>query len=511
MRKHISELSGYCGAGEILFDFKKAAYAQLEIELDSPAEDLAQVVISECAENGRIAYGGGWRTFKMNDFRVTRGQKVYRFQIPTHQGCYGVANHLDTPADFGGEVAIFRYVYVNHYYGPVKVRRIEFFNDAPEDAAHFESSNEKLDEIWEFCKYSMLATSIFPCYIDGERERLPYEADAYIAQMGHFCSGADYSIARNTIDYFMENGDKTWPTEWLLLTPYLAHYYNLYSGDTASLERWLPELPAKALEHFCRKEDGLLVPQGNVRDIVDWPETCLDGYEFKTPNFVPNAFRYGTLLMLAEMTGDSSYVKKAESLKAMLRKKMLKKGLFVDNPESSHTGLHTAMFALRFGLAEGQEVAAHQAIVRKSGMKCSVYAAQFLLESCFVGGMDDLGIQLMTSDGEWSWMNMLRKGATVTMEAWDDSLKPNQDWSHPWGAAPANIIPRYVAGVRPVAAGFSKFEVKPSCAAPEKFFLRQPTPFGAVEVRKDGAKLDVTLVGTDRKLKKLGKGLYALA
>jgi len=25
---------------------------------------------------------------------------------------------------------------------------------------------------------------------------------------------------------------------------------------------------------------------------------------------------------------------------------------------------------------------------------------------------------------------MLDKGATITMEAWDDTLKPNQDWTH---------------------------------------------------------------------------------
>jgi hypothetical protein len=45
------------------------------------------------------------------------------------------------------------------------------------------------------------------------------------------------------------------------------------------------------------------------------------------------------------------------------------------------------------------------------------------------------------------------------MEAWDDSFKPNQDWNHPWGAAPGNIIVRHLAGIRPLEPGFKKFSV----------------------------------------------------
>ena len=64
----------------------------------------------------------------------------------------------------------------------------------------------------------------------------------------------------------------------------------------------------------------------------------------------------------------------------------------------------------------------------------------------------------MTSDSLRSWMNMIRKGATMAMEAWDDTFKPNQDWNHPWGAAPANMIPRGLFGIRPLKPGFAEFE-----------------------------------------------------
>lgn len=510
MRKKISEQSVEYVDGYAFFDFQKACYGQVEVELDGCARDLVEIVLGEYAENGGIVHKPGWRTFKIDDFRISPEQKVYRMNIPTHRGAYGALPHIETPEEFGGEVAVFRYVEINHYYGPAKVRRIEFYNDAPEDAAHFQSSDMKLDKIWEFCKHSLLATSIFPCYVDGERERMPYEGDAYIAELGHYCCGADYSIAERTIDYFMANGDRTWPTEWILLTPQLAYYFYLYSGNRDALDRWLSMLPEKVLPHFFR-ENGLLCPKPPVRDIVDWPEKSRDGYEFGEANFVPNAYCHGSLRILAQLTGDQGFDRKADMLKARLRESMLKNGVFVDNPDSCHTSLHTAMFALRFGLVDGEaEVASCSEIIRKKGMACSVYAAQFLLETCFGAGLDDLGMEFLTSDGLRSWFNMLRCGSTITMEAWDESEKPHQDWSHPWGAAPANIIPRHVVGLRPVAPGFSRFVVKPSPASPQEFFLRQPTPFGAIEVQKKGEKVEVSLKGDGRRLVETSPGEWLL-
>ena len=60
---------------------------------------------------------------------------------------------------------------------------------------------------------------------------------------------------------------------------------------------------------------------------------------------------------------------------------------------------------------------------------------------------------------------MLRVGSTITLEAWDLKFKKNMDWNHAWGAAPANIIPRYVLGVRPLEPGFSKVLIQPQPGA----------------------------------------------
>ena len=59
---------------------------------------------------------------------------------------------------------------------------------------------------------------------------------------------------------------------------------------------------------------------------------------------------------------------------------------------------------------------------------------------------------------------MIRVGSTITLEAWDNTFKGNQDWNHAWGAVPGNIIPRYLLGIRPIEPGFKKVLIRPQPA-----------------------------------------------
>src|SRR5439155_19763851 len=127
-----------------------------------------------------------------------------------------------------------------------------------------------------------------------------------------------------------------------------------------------------------------------------------------------------------------------------------KSGLYVDGENVNHSSQHANLFALAFGLVPADRKPRVIKFIKSRGMACSVYPAQFLLEGLFENGADEYAIELMTRDDERSWRHMLAVGSTITTEAWDEKFKPNLDWNHAWGAAPANIIPRYVLGVRPL-------------------------------------------------------------
>ncbi len=497
--------------GNILIDFGKDAYGRLEVDLTGQGGETVELAIGEVLKDGRLNRDpGGYRCFKKQDITLKPGTHTYAFDIPLHRAPEPSLPKCYPPESAGGEIAPFRYAEINGYEGTFDARQLAVFAPFNDDAAMFECSDEWLNRVWAFCKYSIKVTTPFGKYVDGERERLPYEGDAYINQLGHFCCDADYTIARNTIDHLLVY--PTWPTEWHLLMPLIVRDYLLYSGDADSARRWYPVLKERTLRHHAG-DDFLIRPQNGIRDIVDWPMGERDDYEFGDVNLVPNCYHYRSLLAMAELGEDGSYRQRAAQIKESIRRTMLKGGYFVDNPGSDHVSLHGTVFALWSGVAEETEAPALTEVLRKKGMSCSVYVAQFLLETCYAWNLNDHARDLMTGNGLRSWRNMLDKGATITMEAWDDSLKPNQDWNHAWGAAPANIITRELCGIKPVAPGLDVFRVDPRPGELVSFKVRQPTRHGAIELEYDNSGYRLTVPEGSRALygdKAYGPGSHKL-
>ncbi len=75
----------------------------------------------------------------------------------------------------------------------------------------------------------MKATSFAGVYVDGDRERKPYEADAYINQLSHYAADSEFTIGRYTLEYLLRNS--TWPTEWKFHFPLIAWADYLYTGN----------------------------------------------------------------------------------------------------------------------------------------------------------------------------------------------------------------------------------------------------------------------------------------
>jgi hypothetical protein len=84
----------------------------------------------------------------------------------------------------------------------------------------------------------------------------------------------------------------------------------------------------------------------------------------------------------------------------------------------------------------------------------------------------------------------------MTWEAWDSKYKPNQDWNHAWGAAPANLIPRKLMGIQPLGPGFAKVLIQPPQTSLKWAEMRVPTVQGSLFVRVEnepGYRLEVDL------------------
>jgi hypothetical protein len=164
------------------------------------------------------------------------------------------------------------------------------------------------------------------------------------------------------------------------------------------------------------------------------------------------------------------------------------RGLYTDGEGSDHTSQHASFFPLAFGLVPKPRIPQIADFIESKGMACSVYGAQYLLEALFTAGRADHAIGLMAARGPRTWCRMIEEGSTMTWEAWGPEFKPNLTWNHPWGAAPANILSRFVLGVRPIEPGFSRMLIAPSLGPLKWAHGKVPTPHGPVLVKLEKGK-----------------------
>lgn len=499
------------GDGNIFVDYGKAAFGYLKLYFPEPAheETTLRVRFGEKLLDGKIDQkpGGSIRHYLVK-IALPKGARELAIHPPRDKrNTSGAAVRL--PKEFG-TVAPFRYVEVSGLPGAMRadqVERIRIEYPFDEGASYFESSDETLNAIWDLCKYSIRATTFCGVYVDGDRERIPYEADAYINQLSHYSVDREYALARHSHEYLMKH--PTWPTEWHQQSIFMAWEDFMYTGNTESLSVYYEQLKREKLLSHAMNPDGLLdTSDKQFRDIVDWPPSERDAHEMRPVNTVVNAFHYATLIRMAGIAdalgkpGESEqFRKEAGTFKATFNRILWddSRKCYVDGEGSQHSSVQSNLFPLAFDLVPPEQVAHVADFLKERGMRCSVYAAQFLLDGLYQNGQSDLGLQFLTSKQKRSWYNMIRQGSTITLEAWDKTNKTNLDWNHAWGAAPANLIPRQVVGVRPLEPGFRKILVHPQPASLQSFSSRVPTIRGPVSVEyattESGYELQVTVPG----------------
>ncbi|MBC8128478.1 MAG: family 78 glycoside hydrolase catalytic domain [Gloeobacteraceae cyanobacterium ES-bin-144] len=494
--------------GSFLIDFGKVSFANLR--LAAPAGRPAEITVhlgESLLENrvnrkppGSVRYAA---------IKLSLDGKVPSIAAPapdkrntTHPSA------VLTPPEWG-VILPFRWVEIEGWPGELCpehiTRRSAFLTAWDDSAASFTSSDPRLNGIWELCKYSIKATTFAGIYVDGDRERIPYEADAYLNQISHYTTDRDLQIARDSFDFLIKK--PTWPSEWPPHMVFMAYADFMHTADIAWLAPRYEALKSKLLTSRARA-DGLIqsnAAQISRDDIVDWPTTERDGYVFTPINTVVNAFHLRTLTLMAEMATALGKTVDAEDFTAREKKARAAfqeilfnpaTGSYRDGEGTDHSSQHANLFSLAFHLVpEENRVAVTRAILQKQ-MACSVYAAQYLLEGLFQNELGREALTLITAPTDRSWKHMFESGTTITWEAWDQKHKPNQDWNHAWGAAPANLFPRFILGAQALTPGWKRTLIRPHPGDLKSASGKIPTPSGPILIQWENAnnfRLTVTL------------------
>ncbi len=498
--------------------FEKAVFGTVALTFSSDkGGEQIRVRLGEARIGNHInrTPGACIRVREADLLQLLPGRHTYRITIPADKRNTGDRAIL-MPSEVG-EVLPFRYVEIEGYKGtltPLDVTQIMVHYPFNDSAASFTSCSPVLNGVWEMCKHTIKATSFTGIFIDGDRERIPYEGDAYINQLSHYAVDRNYELDRRSHEYLLYK--PTWPTEWILHSNLMAWADYMQTGDSSSIAYHYELLQEKSLFRLAR-EDGLISTKGkiaqkkkklykkvklreNFRDLVDWPPASFtngnygenDGYDMEVSyNTVINSFYYKNLLILANMAelldkndDAKSYRKMAVYVYNSFNRSFWNKcfGLYCDGEGSDHISLHANMMPLAFGLVPDERKENVINFIKSKGMVCSVYGAQYLLESLYKSGEGQYALGLMEAKHDRSWWNMIAVGSTMALEAWDEKYKNNLDWNHAWGTVPLNIIPRYLFGIKPTKPGFKEILIKPQPGTLAEASLKYPIPQGNIEV-----------------------------
>lgn len=507
--------------GGWFIDFGKDAFGTLELKLDAPKDRKIELRLGEALGPDGLLFVPKPRSpecsrrFRRLDLALKKGCRRYRvkFPVPYKGDDYQTAGYDCTSSHAVpcprhiGEVMPFRYVELRGFRGDLTaddVTQLMAHYPFDDNAADFNCSDDRLNTVWDLCKHTIKSVTFLGSYIDGDRERMPYEGDSLVQQLSQFCLDTHFELSRGVLEWFCEVGTQ-WCYEFVLSVPVLAWRHYLYSGDRELLERHYRFFDLATLA-MLKRTDGLLVtgqdcrdpeligklrpPTGFLRDVIDWPPNMRDNYEIGTANTVANSFHFAALQAMeniAAALNKKSDVRKYHRGAEQVRRSMLKRlvdpdtGLFVDSEGSRHSSLQAVVFPVAHGLVEPLSDSALASFLETKKMSCSVWAAQFLLDALFILGKSERAIALMNSKGRHSWLDMLRQGATMTMECWSNKEKPEQDWNHPWATAPANIITRRLMGIRPLVPGFDRALIAPGPGQLRRASIVAPTRHGAIK------------------------------
>jgi alpha-L-rhamnosidase len=474
------------GPGRWFVDFGQDAFGNATVHPNgtrSPTD--VRVRFGEMADGFAVnpdTPQGSMVRYAETTFHLSGSDLTCSLRPPVHSYPPGAVN----PPENYGAVMPFRYLELINFPGtltPNDVAQMRLLSAFNTNAASFSSSSPALNRVWDLCRNSMQVLTFDGIYVDGDRERRPYEADAYIQQLSSYAVNREFTMARHSLEYLLDH--PTWPTEWKFHDIFMAWADYLQTGDTNLVNQLYTKLQSASLT-WAATGSGLIkgfpgFPQSTNSDVVDWPQGERDGFVIRNghylnwTNAVDNAFYYRSLQLMTEIatvlghTGDAAtYQTMANQVYAAYNQTFWNNDsrCYVDGVGTKHASAHANFFPLAFGLVpESNQTAVvaflHSRIAANEGIPCSVYGAQYFLEALFAAGDADTALGLMTTNGPRGWLNMLNLGSTLTTEAWNFAAKSNMDWNHAWGAAPGNVIPRFVLGLRPITAGFGQILVQP--------------------------------------------------
>lgn len=474
----VERLSG----GDWLIDLKQEIVGGIKLSFDGVADGKVDLYYGEQLNgDGTVK----WHMNTDNKYRETFTLKAGRQTIETI------------------DLLTYRYVQISGYDNLLTendVRGLEVRAEFDDNDSYFDSSSQLLNEIFALTKNTIKYTTQDIMVDSQSRERRCYEGDLLINALASYAVSSDIGAVQLSLEYILTH--KTDFLDYRLMPVMIAKQHYLYTGNDEIIRKYFDILKADCSVLPFDNNKNLVITE-NAQFVMDWPENDRDGYDMSVKyNTAYNCMQYkayADLAYIADVLGDTSACNEARHYADLIKKSLTDKfydkekgafcdGMNADGTLSAHYSQHATAYALWAGVYE-QDMLQPMAdfITGENKIKTSVFGVYFLLDGLYKSGYGDRANALLLDDdiseGAKTWAYMIKTlKATLTTEAWNESIKDNMTFSHPWSASPAYFVQSGICGINPTSPGFGKFTVKPSLTAADSFAYKMQTVKGKIGV-----------------------------
>lgn len=332
----------------------------------------------------------------------------------------------------------------------------------------FESSNERLNILWDKAVNSLLINMRDTFMDTPDRERAPYMGDAsnQIEMLLYSLDPNSYEIVKKTIltaigwtkegnilvSRAPSKSPHEIPVQSLAFIISVYNYY-LYTGDRDTISKFY-EIAANYLKNWELKDNGLIEIRDGSWLWTDWGEKI-------DVEVIQTAWYYYALNIIEKLSSDLNITKNDEFIsqrKVTIEENFAKvyqkeDGGFRSGEENDDRANALAVLS---GLAKKEDYESIRNILVNT-KNASPFYEKYVLEALSIMGYYDEAVTRMLDRYE----AMIDDSGTTLWELWSLDAAGTVTVNHGWTGGPLVIMSKYIAGIKPIEVNYEEYEIIP--------------------------------------------------
>ncbi len=458
----------------VILDFGRIITAFVELDVEAPAGAQMDIGYSERLFNGH--FNNAIENMFADRLITKKGRQIYR--------------------PFTWKAFRYLKIQLHNAFEEVRINSVKaIISTFPyKEKGQFSSSDEKMNKLFDICKYTVRLCSNEFIVDTPWREQGQFTGDVSMVTLGliYSCFGDTVLPSKylgqcaemQTVTGIIPPITNGKVLEYPNLFDYNLHWVNavydhyLYTGEEKWIHAYYPHI-IKIIYAFLRFCDKYCMLKEVTSMFLDWVKLDTRG-----ECALVNALLYytlGNVKKMAEIKKDKYIIDLCSEAGEIIRLNYPERffneelGVFsdanVDDSLSGSISEHTNCAAILWGLCDRKtaESIIDKLYVQKSidYIEAQPFFSAVILKALLKLDRMDLAIELIRN----RWVKrMVDKGATSTYEEWtkNGSWRDGEQFnltlrteSHAWSAFPADFLIRYIAGLEIIEPGCGKIKLKP--------------------------------------------------